>query len=492
MRLHRFHGGLHLPGHKAAAATPIRACPLPALLRVPLLQHAGAAATACVEVGQQVAAGEPLGRPDGSAGAWIHAPAAGEVVAIEARDIAHPSGLAQPCVDLRPDGSAARWRLPPWDDWATRRPADLRARIAECGVVGLGGAVFPTVLKLADVDRLLVLNGAECEPWIACDERLMIERADEVVAGGRLLRHVAGAARAVIAVEDRMATAAGALREVIGGAVDLEVVSVPTVYPQGGERQLIRALTGLEVPRGGLPRDIGVLVHNIATAAACWRAVALGEPLTRRIVSVGGPGVAGVGCFEVAFGTPIGDVIAAAGGYTDRARRLLQGGPLMGLALPHDGLPVTKATNCLLVLDDAALRDPAPELPCIRCGACADACPAGLLPQQLLAFGQSQQWQRLVEHGLQDCIECGCCDLVCPSHIPLVEHYRYAKTELRAREREAVAADAARARHLARAERQRAESQAREQRLAARLDPASPEAVQAAIARAEAKRLGSA
>lgn len=489
MRLHRFHGGLQLTGHKAeAAARPILQCPLPERLVVPLLQHAGEPARALVAVGDEVAEGQLIGAPVGDHGAAVHAPAAGRIEAIEARQVPHPSLINQPCAVIRVSQSQPRHALPPLADWQDTDPATLVDRIRQCGIVGLGGGAFPTASKLAVQRQVLILNGAECEPWIACDDSLLRERAAEVLAGACLLRHVTGAGRVLLAVEDRMVEAIAALRAARGIDDPVELVAVPTVYPQGGERQLIRVLTGREVPRGGLPRDVGCLVQNVATAAACWRAVTLGEPLIRRIVSVTGRGVARPGNFEVALGTPIGHLIEAAGGYTPIAARLLQGGPLMGHALPHDDLPIVKGSNCILVLAEDDIRDAAPELPCIRCGSCAEACPANLLPQQLLAFARAGQDQRLREHGLFDCIECGCCDLVCPSHIPLVEHYRFAKTDLRVREREGVAAAAAKRRHEARAGRMRRDIDEREARQLARREATSAESVQAAIERAQARR----
>ncbi len=489
-RQHAFHGGLRLPAHKAeAAGRPIARCPLPERLRVPLTQHAGASALVLVKAGDTVVAGQLLGRADGTISAAVHAPASGVVEAVDLQMLPHPGQLSALCVTIRCSAQQVTQSYEPMPDWPQCEASVLLERIQECGVVGLGGAAFPTAAKLGIGRKLLILNGAECEPWIACDDRLLRERAAEVVAGGRLLRHISGAERCLLAIEDSMTDALAAVRGVLALDEGVELVTVPTIYPQGGERQLIQLLTGLEVPRGGLPRDLGVLVLNVATAAACWRAVALGEPLTRRIVTVTGPGVSEPGNFDVALGTSIQHLVAQAGGYTASAARLLQGGPLMGVALPHDDLPITKSSNCILVLGADDVRDSAPELPCIRCGACAEVCPAQLLPQQLLAFAQAGNWQRLQSHGLFDCIECGCCDLVCPSHIPLVEHYRFAKSELRLREREAATAAAAKQRFDARAQRMQRADEARAARYAARADASSTEAVQAAIERAQARQI---
>ncbi|MGQ0800811.1 MAG: electron transport complex subunit RsxC [Pseudomarimonas sp.] len=488
MRLHSFHGGLSLPGHKAEAASrPIVVCPLPAVLVVPLHQHMGDSAEAVVNVGDSVARGQLIGRATARMSANVHAPAAGLIEAIELHNVAHPSALPALCIRIRCAAEQTTLTLPPLAVWADIAPELLLQRIADAGIVGLGGAGFPTAAKLGVDRRLLILNGAECEPWIACDDRLLQERAAEVITGGRLLRRICGAERVILAIEDAMVDALAAVRLALTADDDIELVAVPTVYPQGGERQLIRVLSGREVPSGGLPRDIGVLVHNVATAAACWRAVMFGESLTRRIVSVTGPGIVNPGNFEVAFGTPIQHVIAHAGGYSAAASRLLHGGPLMGFALPHDDLPISKSSNCILVLTDKELRSGGDQMPCIRCGDCAEVCPAQLLPQQLLAYSRSDQWDRLRQNGLADCIECGCCDLVCPSHIPLVETYRIAKSALRVRDREANFAAAARLRYEARAKRMQRAADDRALRQAGQQQATSASAVQAAIERAKSK-----
>jgi electron transport complex protein RnfC len=269
------------------------------------------------------------------------------------------------------------------------------------------------------------------------------------------------------------------------------LVAVPTRYPEGGERQLIQVLTGLEVPRGGLPRDIGVIVLNVATVRAAWRAVVLGEPLLERVVTVTGPGVARPGNFIVPLGTLVSHLVEQAGGYTPAARRLMLGGPMMGTALPHDEFPLGKTHNCVLVLGDAELRATDSEMPCIRCGDCASVCPSRLLPQQLLWQARAGRLQEAREQGLFDCIECGCCDLACPSQIPLTQQFRLAKSELLARDADAAAAESARLRYESRRERLERESNEREARLAARKSAASPTAVAAALERARAKRAAS-
>ncbi len=491
MRLHSFLGGLRLAGHKAESrAGGLQAITCPPELRLGLQQHAGLPALPCVAAGDAVARGQVVARADGEFSADLHSPCAGRVLAIEAADAEAPPGRQGAHLVIRPGGDA---QAEPWPalDPDTASPDELRERIRAAGLVGLGGAGFPTAEKLSVGRELLVLNGAECEPWIACDDALLRHHADEVVRGGRMMARIVDAPRVLLAIEDSMPEALAAARAACaghGGGI-VETVSVPTIYPEGGERQLIRVLTGVEVPRGGLPRDIGVIVQNVATARAAWRAVALGEPLLERIVTVTGPGVARPGNFVVPLGTSIAHLVEQAGGYTDAARRLLLGGPMMGLALPHDGFAIGKPDNCVLVLGEQDLRPRGDEMPCIRCGDCASACPARLLPQQLLWQVRADHLDAALEQGLFDCIECGCCDLACPSHIPLTAHFRHGKSEVRIRALESERALAARARHESRLQRLQRESAEREQRLAERrAGVASPDAVAAALERARARR----
>lgn len=492
MRLHHFHGGLSLPRHKAGSARQaIARCPLPAELNVPLLQHSGLSAQPCVTVGGRVLAGQLLGAADNGRSANVHSPASGTVLAVADGPLPYPSGLSAPHVRIAVDSTQREVTPLPVIDWPHAEAEQLIERAHACGIVGMGGGGFPSAEKLRVARATVILNGAECEPYITCDDRLLREYANEVVMGGRLMRRATSAGRVILALETAMPEAMAACAQAISecGENEIELVAVPTIYPAGGERQLIRVLTGDEVPRGGLPRDIGVVVHNVATARALWRAVAHGEASTRRIVSVSGPGVQHAGNWDVAVGTPISHLIAQAGGYTEAAARLIMGGPMMGVAVANDDYPISKTSNCILVLADGQFRDPAGELPCIRCGDCARACPAYLLPQLLLGEVRGEQWPRAQQQGIFDCIECGCCDLVCPSHIPLTQHFRYGKSELRVRAREAEQADAARLRHEQRQARLSERESEREQRHDAHQAAlTSATAVAAAIARAKARR----
>jgi len=488
MTRYSFHGGLALAGHKAeSTGRGLQACPMPPLLHVPLLQHAGTPARACVAAGDAVAAGQRIGIAQGELSADVHAPCAGRVRAVERRALARFPGLDAEHVVIETSAALSLHALPAMD-WQASDPAALRERIRDAGVVGLGGAGFPTAGKLSVARALLVLNGAECEPWIACDDALLREHADDVVNGGRLLARVVGAGRVLLAIEDKMPEALAAARAAVAGSGGgIEVVAVPTRYPAGGERQLIQVLTGREVPRGGLPRDIGVIVQNVATARAAWRAVAVGEALATRVVTVTGRGVARPGNFVVPLGTSVAHLVQQAGGYTEHAARLLLGGPMMGQALPHDEFAIGKQDNCVLVLSADECTDREPEMPCIRCGDCASACPAQLLPQQLLWHLRADEPARAQDQGLFDCIECGCCDLVCPSHIPLTQPFRQAKVEIGLRAAETRRALAARDRHEQRQQRLQRESVERAERQQAR-QAGGAEAAASALERARATR----
>ncbi|MEJ2645565.1 MAG: electron transport complex subunit RsxC [Gammaproteobacteria bacterium] len=499
-KLFHFHGGLRLPGHKdqstAMAVVPAR---VPPRLILPLHQHIGQPAEALVQPGDRVLKGQLIGRAEGYVSAAVHASSSGRVVEVAERPVPHPSGLTALCVVIETDG-LEQWRQrdEPVADYRTLDPSELRNRIRDAGIVGLGGAGFPTFVKMnpgaGHAIELLVINGAECEPYISCDDMLMRERPADIVAGMAILRHAIGARECVIAVEDNKPEATAALRREVQAAGDatVQVVTVPTRYPTGGEKQLIKVLTGREVPSQGLPADIGVVCHNVGTAAAVYRNVLDNEPLVSRFITVTGAGVAQPRNLEVLVGTPIADLVEQCGGYTDAADRLVMGGPMMGFALPDDALPVVKTTNCILVASRDELPPPQAAMPCIRCGECVQVCPADLLPQQLYWYAHSKDFDKTQDYHLFDCIECGCCAQVCPSHIPLVQYYRFAKTEIWAQERERRHADQARRRHEFRLARLEREKQEREQRLRERRKGAPQDtkkaAIQAALERAKAKK----
>ena len=455
---HHFHGGLRLRHNKKISCQdPVGRPPLPELLTVPLLQHAGDIADAFVSVGEQVLKGQKIGQCQPCAG--VHSPVSGRVEAIEDRPMSHPSGQAGPCVLIKPDGREQWVELKPIHDWETASPDSLIKQIQDCGLAGLGGAVFPTHTKARDArDRqihTLVLNGAECEPYISCDEMLMREQPGKIILGARILRRALGAGRVILAIEDQMGAVQEALTHAVKhtGCKSISVVKVTTIYPEGGERQLIQVLTGLEVPKGGHPPDLGMVCQNVATAAAVAEAVVEGKPLIERYITVTGNGISHPRNFQALLGTSFSHLVELCGGYTDDVARLVVGGPIMGYPVASDSSPVVKASNCVLALTQQDIAEPQPEMPCIRCGECARVCPATLLPQQLHLQIKNQLWDQAGEYGLSACIECGCCDLVCPSHIPLVDWFRYGKGEQRKRALEREVTELARKRFEDREER---------------------------------------
>ncbi len=455
---HAFHGGLHPPENKALTRDqPIKAMPLQSCYVLPLHMHIGAAAQAVVKVGDQVGKGQVLAQATDFVSASVHAPTSGTIVDISPHPIAHPGGISAPSILLQADGED-RWaeRMTPWVDYQDISPAQLRGRLREAGIVGLGGAVFPTAAKMATGQTrvpTLILNGAECEPYITCDDRLMREQPEDILRGAAIAMYMIGAERCLIGIEDNKPEAIAALLEASRSDPRFEVFSVPTRYPAGGEKQLIKVLTNIEVPRGRRASEFGLLCLNVATVVAIHRAVTFGEPMTDRIVTVTGEGIARPENLKVRIGTLMSDVVAEAGGYRPGVDRLIMGGPMMGFALHSDEVPVVKATNCLLALrPQDRPAEPAPQ-PCIRCSLCAEACPADLLPQQLYWYARAKQFDRVVEYNLFDCIECGVCSAVCPSHLPLVDYYRFAKTEVWAQEREKSKANQARERFEFRNER---------------------------------------
>jgi electron transport complex protein RnfC len=346
-------------------------------------------------------------------------------------------------------------------------PSELRNLVRCAGIVGMGGAAFPTYIKLNPmghrIDKL-ILNGAECEPWISCDDMLMRERPAEIVEGAMIMRHALQAGQVVIAIEDNKPEAIDTLQAYARQHDWLTVQAIPTRYPTGGEKQLIKVLTGHDVPSHGLPLDLDLVVNNVATAAAVHHAVNEQRPLISRVITVTGPGIAAPRNIEALIGTPMADLIELAGGYTEHADRLIMGGPMMGITLKTDATPVVKATNCLLVQVPESHQTERQIRPCIRCGECVKACPVRLLPQQLYWFSRSRDQDNLQRHNLFDCIECGCCAEVCPSHLPLVHFFRYGKSEIWKKEQDSRKAERAKLRNeqkVAREERVKAERKAK-------------------------------
>ncbi len=472
--------GVHPEARKQATARRgIQALPLPDMLHVPMLQHSGAPAKPVVSVGQRVLKGELLGASQGRISAPVHAPTSGTVVAIGDYPAPHPSGLPVLTVSIAPDGED-RWIEGALEqDPFALAPEEIAERVAAAGVVGLGGAAFPSSVKIALGQRAqvhtLLVNGSECEPYLSCDDRLMRERAEEIVDGIRIVLHAVGAREALCGIEDNKPQAIEAMRRAAAPFEAIRVVVLPTRYPMGSDRQLIRMLTGQEVPSDGRSADIGVLVHNVGTLYAIHQAVRHGRPLVSRIVTVAGGAVAQALNLEVPIGTPARHLIDACGGLRETPVRLLMGGPMMGMQLPSLDAPVIKGSSGILALSAHELPRESPS-PCIRCGQCVSACPMNLMPFEMAAHIRSGELDEA--QGLKDCISCGSCSYVCPAHIPLSHYFDYAKGELAARERNKLRQESIR--KLTSARQERLEHEAREKAEAAARRKAERERAKAA------------
>ena len=458
-KLWHFHGGVHLPDEKALSnQQPVEPAALPRQLIIPIQQHIGVPAQPCVAVGDRVLKGQVIAQAHGYVSATIHASSSGTVIAIEEHPIPHPSGLSALCIRIDTDGQDTWTALPaPMSDFEQHDRSEIRERIRWAGVVGLGGASFPTSVKLNPGSdnpiKTLVINGAECEPYITCDDLLMRERSTRILDGIRIIRYLLRIETCLIGIEDNKPEAIAAIELAVAEAglrEWIDVVAIPTLYPSGGEKQLIQILTGKEVPSNGIPAHIGILCQNVGSCAAIADAVLDGRPLISRFVTISGRGIAAPRNLDVRIGTPVAELTERCGGTSGDVRALICGGPMMGFAVSSERIPVTKATNCFLALTNEETADPDGAMACIRCGRCADVCPASLLPQQLYWYARAKDMDKVQDYDLFDCIECGCCAHVCPSHIPLVQYYRYAKTESWSREQDRRKADHARERHEAR------------------------------------------
>ena len=458
------HGGIHPPERKGLSnRTPVQQIPLPARLTVPLTQHLGAPAEPCVVLGEPVLKGQKIAEASGFVSVPVHAPTSGTVSFIGPQPYPHVSGMSATAIVIDSDGLDQWIELQPKPNYRQLVPAELLEIIRQAGVNGLGGAGFPTAVKLTapptQTIRTLIINGTECEPYITADDLLMREKAAELVAGIEILEHLIQPQEVLIGIEDNKPEAIAAVRAAIGDRPYVLKV-LPTKYPSGGEKQLIQILTGEEVPSGGLPADIGMLCQNVGTCVAVHDAVLLGKPLISRITTLTGEALAKPMNVEALIGTPVSELLAFAGLDGGKLNRLIMGGPMMGFTLPSMDVPLIKTTNCLLASTLAELPPPPPALPCIRCGECAEVCPASLLPQQLHFFALGQEHEQLKAYNLFDCIECGACAYVCPSSIPLVQYYRAAKGEIRALEQKQQKAEHSRQRFEWRQERlRRAEEQ---------------------------------
>lgn len=458
------HGGVHPPENKTQSTqTRIASIPLPNEIILPLNQHIGAPSLPSCDVGQHVLKGQLIANAQGFVSAPVHASTSGTITAIEDRLIPHSSGMKALCIVIKPDNKETWITRETCDDYTKINAQTLVEKIRNAGITGLGGAGFPTSVKLQpkanqSIDTL-ILNGTECEPYITADDILMRERAADIIAGTQLLAFILGQPKTIlIGIEDNKPEAIAAMKLALSEAKTvsdshIDIVSFPTKYPSGGEKQLIQILTGKEVISGKIPADIGIVVQNVGTALAAYRAVTLGEPLVSRVTTVVGEALTTQQNIDVLIGTPIQHILELHGYQQKHSSRLILGGPMMGFAMENTEIPVVKTTNCILAPSHQEMSAPPPAQACIRCGMCEQACPAHLLPQQLFWFSQSEDFDKLESHHLFDCIECGACSYVCPSSIPLVQYYRASKGTIRQLNEEKQKSDRARERFELRQER---------------------------------------
>lgn len=537
-------GGIHPPERKSLSnGVEIRPAPVPKQLVIPLGQHIGAEAKPQVQVGDQVYRGQLIGAAQGKVSAPVHASSSGVVHAIEPRAVQHPSGLPATCVVIDTDGedtwlpgleSPDERRVPGLGEETNTASLETEAlleTLSAAGIVGLGGAGFPTALKAetslpnnlkaADSKNLsseqttpkhfnskdftskkegihtLILNAVECEPYITADDLTLRTHSRAVLIGCDWLCKISGAEQVSIGIEDNKPEAITALQAALKDyecekqtATRFEIVVVPTKYPSGGEKQLVQLITGKEIPQGGLPASLGLLCQNVGTAYAVYEALSLNRPLTSRITTLTGEALPAAtrGNYEVRLGTPVASLLNALSVNWEKVDRLVMGGPMMGFTLDTADIPIVKVTNCLIAAPFAELPAPAPEMPCIRCGHCAEVCPASLLPQQLFWYSKSQDIDALTQHNVLDCIDCGACSYVCPSQIPLVQYFRFGKGLIRQHAAETQKSDHARERfeaRQARLEREQAEREAKRKARAKKAPPtkaAKPEVVPQAAA----------
>lgn len=434
MELSIFKGGIHPPGKKELSAhKPIQISKPPQRVVIPLSQHIGAPCKPVVSLNQEVKRGELIGEPTGFVSAPVHSSVSGKVIAIG--EFLNAMGRMVTSVVVENDSKDEWTILKDNPDYIDLSPDAIKEKIKAAGIVGMGGAAFPTVVKLSPPKEkpidTVILNGSECEPYLTGDYRLMIEKPKEIIEGLKIIMKVLGVGRGFVGIEDNKPDAVKTMKEAAEGLGNIEVCALRTKYPQGAEKMLIKTLTGREVPPRALPMDVKVVVQNVGTAFAIYEAVRYGKPLIERVVTVTGEGITNPGNLLVRIGTMVSHLIEECGGLKDEKLKVISGGPMMGFSIPSLDIPVTKGTSGILVLPEGEIVHAEDFGPCIRCGRCIDVCPMGLMPMMLSIYAEKGQYEGAKEYNLFDCFECGSCAFVCPSRRPIVQLVRLAKSQVK-------------------------------------------------------------
>jgi electron transport complex protein RnfC len=434
LELSIFKGGIHPPDKKELSANkPIQISKPPQRVVIPLSQHLGAPCKPIVSINQEVKRGELIGEPTGFVSAPVHSSVSGKVIAIG--EFLNAMGRMVMSVVIENDGKDEWTILKDNPDYIDLPPEAIKEKIKAAGIVGMGGAAFPTVVKLSPPKEkpidTVILNGSECEPYLTGDYRLMLEKPNEIIEGLKILMKVLGVNRAFVGIEDNKPDAVRTMKEAAEGLGNIEVCALRTKYPQGAEKMLIKTLTGREVPPRALPMDVKVVVQNVGTAFAIYEAVRYGKPLIERVVTVTGEGITNPGNMLVRIGTMVSDLIEECGGLKDEKLKVISGGPMMGFSIPSLDIPVTKGTSGILALPEGEIVHAEDFGPCIRCGRCLDVCPMGLMPMMLSIYAEKGQYEGAKEYNLFDCFECGSCAFVCPSKRPIVQLVRLAKSQVK-------------------------------------------------------------